>query len=81
MGTLAVEMHPLAQYVSCTQDELVVTLLDGRTVSALLAWFPRLAKASESEKSHWELLGNGQGIHWPEIDEDLSVAGLIAGTH
>jgi hypothetical protein len=79
MGTLAVEVHPLAQHVECTDDELIVSLIDGRKVSVPLAWFPRLAQASAAERSRWEILGDGQGIHWPDIDEDLSVAGLLVG--
>ena len=81
MSTLAVEMHPLAQDISFSNDSLVVNLIDGRTVTAPLVWFPRLSEATEKPREKWELLGNGEGIHWPEIDEDLSVAGLLAGTH
>jgi hypothetical protein len=81
MNTLAVEVHPLAQDVQCTDDALIVTLLDGRTVSAPLIWFPRLSRATPAQRANWELLGDGEGIHWPEIDEDLSVTGLLKGTH
>ena len=56
-------------------------LADGRTISAPLVWFPRLYQASKEQRENWELLGDGNGIHWPEIDEDLSVAGLLAVTH
>lgn len=80
MGTLAVELHPLAHNVSVTGDSLNVDLLDGRTISVPLAWFPSLSKATQPQKENWELLGNGEGIHWPDIDEDLSIAGLLAGT-
>jgi hypothetical protein len=58
---------------------LNVDLLDGRTISVPIAWFPTLLKATQSEREAWELLGDGEGIHWPEIDEDLSVAGLLVG--
>ncbi|MCF6346327.1 MAG: DUF2442 domain-containing protein [Thiomicrorhabdus sp.] len=58
---------------------MIVELLDGRTISAPLVWFPRLLQAAQEQLSNWELLGDG--IHWPEIDEDLSVTGLLAGTH
>ena len=81
MSTLAVELHPLAQNVECTETSVVVELIDGRTVTAPLIWFPRLSKASSEQLQKWEILGDGEGIHWPEIDEDLSVAGLLTGTH
>jgi len=81
MSTLAVELHPLAQSVKCTETSIVVELLDGRTVSVPLIWFPRLSQASPEQLEQWEIIGDGEGIHWPEIDEDLSVAGLLAGTH
>lgn len=81
MSTLAVELHPLAQDVQCTDESIVVQLLDGRTISAPLAWFPRLASATKEQRDNWELLGDGDGIHWPDVDEDLSVKGLLSGTH
>ena len=81
MNTLAVELHPLAQDVTCTDEAIVVQLIDGRTISAPLIWFPRLAKATKEQLNNWQLVGDGDGIHWPAIDEDLSVKGLLAGTH
>ncbi|ODN65426.1 DUF2442 domain-containing protein [Methylophaga muralis] len=81
MSTLAVELHPQAIKVHFTDVAIVVDLADGRTVSAPLVWFPRLSSASSEKLANWELLGDGEGIHWPDIDEDLSVAGLLAGTH
>lgn len=81
MSTLAIEVNPLAEQVTYTEDELIVTLVDGRKVSAPLIWFPKLANATPSELANWELLGDGQGIHWPDIDEDLSVNGLLKGSH
>lgn len=81
MSTLAVELHPLAQDVKCTDESIVVQLLDGRTISAPLVWFPRLARATKEQRNNWELLGDGNGIHWPDVDEDLSVKGLLSGTH
>ena len=68
-----------AQSVRVTARTLSVELSDGRSVSVPLAWFPRLLEASLTERNRWELLGDGEGIHWPEVDEDLSVAGLLAG--
>jgi hypothetical protein len=81
MSTLAVELFPFAQNVKFTNALLVVELLDGRVISAPLSWFPRLSNATSKQLDNWELLGNGEGIHWPDIDEDLSVLGLLAGIH
>ncbi|MBI5948447.1 MAG: DUF2442 domain-containing protein, partial [Chloroflexi bacterium] len=58
---------------------LIVDLVDGRTISVPLAWFPRLLHATPAQRGHWEVAGAGFGIHWPEIDEDLSTEGLLAG--
>lgn len=58
---------------------LIVDLMDGRTISAPLAWYPRLLNATPDERSHWEKCGGGFGIHWPDIDEDLSTEGLLRG--
>lgn len=81
MTTLAVETHPCALAVKCSDVVLSVDLMDGRTVSVPIIWFPRLSQATQAQKDNWQLLGNGEGIHWPDLDEDLSVAGLLAGTH
>ncbi|MEP1447676.1 MAG: DUF2442 domain-containing protein [Paraglaciecola sp.] len=81
MNTLSVELHPQAHTIKCTDSDLIVELLDGRTISAPLVWFPLLSQATPEQLANWELLGDGDGIHWPEIDEDLSVAGLLSGTH
>lgn len=69
----------IAINIRCTDEELVVALADGRILSVPIIWFPRLAKASASERSNYELLGAGEGIYWPELDEDISVSGLLAG--
>jgi hypothetical protein len=79
MSILAVEQHALASSISFTEDSLVAELIDGRVVSVPLSWFPRLSRASSEELETWELLGDGEGIHWPLLDEDLSVAGLLMG--
>ena len=79
MNSLALKSEPLAAHVQCTDDELVVALTDGRTLTVPLAWFPRLANASVRHRSKYELLGNGSGVHWPMLDEDISIAGLLAG--
>jgi hypothetical protein len=69
----------LAQRVRVTKQALVVDLTDGRTVTAPLAWYPRLAHGTSVERSNWRLIGLGEGIHWPDLDEDVSVEGLLAG--
>ena len=79
MSTLAIGMHPLAQSVAFTDDDLIVSLVDGRKIVVPLVWFPRLASATREQLERYELLGDGEGIHWPELDEDLSVAGLLRG--
>ena len=70
-----------AQSIGFTEDDLVVILVDGRTVSVPLVWFPRLANATRKQLEKFEILADGEGIHWPDVDEDLSVAGLLRGTH
>jgi hypothetical protein len=62
-----------------SEDLLTVRLDDGRTLSAALAWYPRLLQGTVAERENYELIGEGEGIHWPEIDEDISVKGLLAG--
>jgi hypothetical protein len=79
MNSSVVEITPLAQGVEVTDEELVVSLADGRRISVPIVWFPRLSRATIEQRSKWELLGDGEGIHWPLIDEDLSVEGLLAG--
>jgi hypothetical protein len=68
-----------AQHISVTDQALVVELIDGRTLIVPLAWYPRLLHGSPSERSHWRLIGGGVGVHWPDLDEDISVEGLLAG--
>ena len=75
-----VEVAPRAVEVDVTSEELIVVLADGRKVSAPLPWFPRLLRATPEQRSNWQLLGDGEGIHWPDVDEDLSVRGLLRGT-
>ena len=65
--------------VSISQDTLSVDLEDGRTVAVPLSWYPRLLHGSETERSHWALIGDGEGINWPDLDEDISTDGLLAG--
>jgi len=66
MSTSAVEVHPLAQNVECADDSLIVWLVDGRTISVPISWLPTLSNASISHRANWELLGDGEGIHWPD---------------
>ena len=70
---------PEAEGVTVTEDTLTVELSDGRTISVPLAWYPRLVHATPQERTNWRMIGTGQGIHWPDLDEDLSVEGLLAG--
>ena len=80
MTSFAVETNPRAVEIGVTDDELVVHLADGRTVIVPLAWFPRLLHASASERADLRLIGDGEYINWPALDEDLSVAGLLRGS-
>jgi len=79
MGTLALDADERVESVSFANDSLVVGLKDGRTISVPLAWFPKLAAASEETLHNWEICGGGYGIHWPDLDEDLSTEGLLRG--
>ena len=77
MSTLAERAEALAVDVSCVDDTLSVVLSDGRVISAPLAWFPRLLEATPKQRTDWELIGGGVGIHWESVDEDISVASLL----
>ena len=68
-----------AQGVSVTEDTLIVELSDGRSLSVPLSWYPRLVHGTPGERSNWRMIGGGSGIHWTELDEDLSVENLLAG--
>jgi hypothetical protein len=65
--------------VHCDEHSLIVDLMDGRTISAPLAWYPRLLHATAKQRAEWQVAGGGYGIHWPAIDEDLSTEGLLRG--
>lgn len=69
----------LARNVRVTDETLAVDLEDGRTLVAPLAWYPRLSHGTPSERERWELIGRGEGLHWPDLDEDISVANLLDG--
>jgi hypothetical protein len=77
MSSLAIRLDPSAVHVEVTDDTLRVRLLDGRELSAPLEWFPCLRGATAAQRANWRLIGKGSGIHWPDVDEDVSVAGLL----
>ena len=80
MNTLAIEPRTtFAENVRVTSESLCVELSDGRNVTAPLAWFPRLQHGTAKERNNWRLIGRGEGIHWPDLDEDISVEGLMLG--
>lgn len=80
MNTLAIRMEiPQIVTVSVTDDTLTVELSDGRTVSVPTTWYPRLVHATPEERQGWRLIGNGHGIHWESLDEDISIENLLAG--
>ncbi len=78
MNILTIEI-PKAENVKVTKDTLSVDLSDGRTIAVPLEWYPRLVHASNSERKNWKLIGGGRGIHWKNLDEDISVEGLLHG--
>ena len=79
MSILAVERPARAQNLTVTDDTLSVDLTDGRTIAVPLAWFPRLQHAQPAERQNWRPIGAGEGLHWPDLDEDISVDNLLAG--
>src|SRR5438552_585185 len=82
MNTLTTELQEVAaENVIVTKDSLKIDLADGRTIEAPLTWYPRLLHASAKERSRWRLIGRGEGIHWPDLDEDISVENVLLGHH
>ncbi len=81
MGTLAIKFDDHAVDVSFTKTALHFVLADGREISAPLEWFPRLRDANEIERKDWRFIGNGIGVHWSKIDEDISVKALMRGNN
>jgi hypothetical protein len=79
MGISALAADERVADVRFDADRIIVDLMDGRTIAAPLAWYPRLLAASPDERAHWERAGAGYGLHWPELDEDLSTEGLLRG--
>lgn len=80
MNSSAIEIRAATtQRVTVTEDALIVDLTDGRTISVPLAWYPRLLHGTPEERNNWRLIGEGEGIHWSDLDEDISVENLILG--
>jgi hypothetical protein len=79
MAFSVAEIEPRAAVVRATDDELLVDLVDGRRLAVPLVWFPRLLHASPAQRGNFELIGDGEGVHWPDVDEDISVRGLLIG--
>ena len=79
MSTVA-STDPRIQRVQVTQDQIIADLVDGRVISVPLAWSWRLSEATPAQRAHFRLIGTGQGVHWPDVDEDISVEGLLHGS-
>jgi hypothetical protein len=80
MNSLVTELRlATVQNVVVTDDSLTIDLVDGRTISAPLAWYPRLLHGDPKERGNWRLIGQGEGIHWPDLDEDISVENVLLG--
>jgi hypothetical protein len=79
MSILALESDERVSGVKITSDTLTVELVDGRAISTPLAWFPRLLHATQAQRQRWQVCGGGYGIHWPDLDEDISTEGLLRG--
>jgi Protein of unknown function (DUF2442) len=80
MRISAIKVDPTAVDVTVTDERLTVILADGRELSAPLTWIPRLMEAADAQRQKWRFIGRGRGIHWPEIDEDVSIASLLRAT-
>jgi hypothetical protein len=79
MGILALAADERVAGVEFTADALCVSLMDGRTITVPLAWYPKLLNSSNKARKNWRVAGGGYGIHWPDLDEDLSTEGLLRG--
>lgn len=79
MASSVASIEPIAAEVDVAEHELIVSLVDGRRIAVPLVWFPRLLHASTEQRAVFELIGDGEGIHWPDVDEDVSVRGLVLG--
>lgn len=79
MGISAIQIDERVKYVYFTDDTISVDLMDGRTITVPLVWYPRLLNATPDQRAEWEICGGGYGIHWEQLDEDLSTAGMLRG--
>jgi hypothetical protein len=79
MGALAIQVDERVKDVRFTEDTISVDLMDGRSITVPLVWYPKLLNASSEQLIQWEICGGGYGIHWPELDEDLSPEGMLRG--
>lgn len=79
MNTVALIVEPKISDLRVTESEITAYLIDGRSVSVPLAWSWRLSGATPEQRNHWEIIGDGIGIHWPEVDEDISIEGMLFG--
>jgi len=79
MSTVADLIEPRISHINITEEQITAHLVDGRTISVPLAWSWRLSEATPDQRSHFKITGDGQGIHWPDIDEDISVEGMLYG--
>ena len=77
MNTVALVVEPRISELRITEAEITAYLVDGRTVSVPLAWSWRLSEATPTQRNHWEIIGEGIGIHWPDVDEDISIKSFI----
>lgn len=80
MNTVALVVEPRISDLRISEAEITAYLVDGRTVSVPLVWSWRLSEATSEQRNHWEIIGDGIGIHWPDIDEDISIEGMLYGT-
>ncbi len=79
MNTAVNNIEPRIKHIEVSEDTITAYLVDGRTISVTLAWSWRLSDAAPEERNNWELIGDGQGVHWPDIDEDISAKGMLYG--
>jgi hypothetical protein len=80
MGILAIQADERVKHVYFTEETISVDLIDGRTITVPLVWYPRLLNATPEQRQDWQVCGGGYGIHWEEIDEDLSTEGMLRGS-
>jgi hypothetical protein len=79
MNTAVNAIEPRIKYIEVTEDTITAYLIDGRVISVPLAWSWRLSEATAEQRNNWQLIGDGQGVHWPDVDEDISAKGMLSG--